>query len=123
MSFANPCDYFDHGKIKASTLSLTVLVVIEMLNAFNALSEDGSLLQMPPWTNPYLILACIGSILVHFLVLYVPFLASIFVLTPLDWHDWQLVLYFSFPVIIIDEILKFFGRRMLQSQLEARKKQ
>jgi len=105
------CSYFTAGKVKASTLSLTVLVVIEMLNAFNALSEDGSLMQMPPWTNPYLILACMGSVLTHFVILYVPFLAKIFAVCPLDWHDWILVMAFSFPVIIIDEILKFVGRQ------------
>merc|ERR1712183_396528 len=105
-----PCDYFTDGKVKASTLSLTVLVVIEMLNAFNALSEDGSLLQMPPWLNPWLILACMGSVLVHFVILYVPFLSKIFAVCPLDWHDWVLVMSFSFPVILIDEVLKFVGR-------------
>jgi len=106
-----PCSYFTAGKVKASTLSLTVLVVIEMLNAFNALSEDGSLLQMPPWTNPWLILACMGSVLVHFVILYVPFLAKIFAVCALDWHDWNLVMAFSFPVILLDEVLKFIGRR------------
>jgi len=105
------CSYFTAGKVKASTLSLTVLVVIEMLNAFNALSEDGSLVQMPPWTNPWLILACMGSVLVHFVILYIPFLAKIFAVCPLDWHDWVLVMCFSFPVILIDEVLKFFGRQ------------
>ena len=34
----NPCNYFVDGKVKASTLSLSVLVVIEMLNALNAIS-------------------------------------------------------------------------------------
>ena len=86
--FENPCSYFTAGKVKASTLSLTVLVIIEMLNAFNALSEDGSLLQMPPWTNPYLIIACTGSVLVHFVILYVPFLSKIFAVCALDGHDW-----------------------------------
>mmetsp|Transcript_64788 Transcript_64788/g.163120 ORF Transcript_64788/g.163120 Transcript_64788/m.163120 type:complete len:1039 (-) Transcript_64788:152-3268(-) len=107
----DPCAFFTAGKVKASTLSLTVLVVIEMLNAFNALSEDGSLIQMPPWTNPWLILACMGSVLVHFTILYIPFLAKIFAVCPLDWHDWVLVMCFSFPVIILDEVLKFFGRQ------------
>merc|ERR1712226_720834 len=112
MSFdSEPCSYFTAGKVKASTLSLTVLVVIEMLNAFNALSEDGSLVQMPPWTNPWLILACMGSVLTHFVILYIPVLAKIFAVCPLDWHDWVLVMIFSFPVIIIDEVLKFFGRQ------------
>lgn len=36
----NPCDYFNYGKQKASTLSLTVLVMIEMLNALNAISDE-----------------------------------------------------------------------------------
>merc|ERR1712194_924302 len=106
----------------ASTLSLTVLVMIEMLNAFNALSEDGSLIQMPPWTNPWLILACMGSVGVHFVVLYVPFLAKIFSVCPLDRHDWELVMAFSFPVIIIDEILKFFGRQQNNKRRVAARK-
>jgi len=107
----DPCSYFAAGKVKASTLSLTVLVIIEMLNAFNALSEDGSLIQMPPWTNPWLILACIGSVLTHFVILYVPVLAQIFNVCPLDQHDWLLVMAFSVPVLLMDEILKFCGRQ------------
>ncbi|CAD8186819.1 unnamed protein product [Paramecium octaurelia] len=35
------CLYFSWGKQKASTLSLSYLVVIDMFNALNALSEDG----------------------------------------------------------------------------------
>lgn len=87
-----------------------MLVVIEMLNALNALSEDGSLLQMPPWANPMLILAIIGATGIHMLILYIPAFCPIFSVTPLDWHDWQLVLAFSVPVILIDEVLKFVGR-------------
>jgi Ca2+-transporting ATPase len=106
------CTYFTAGKDKASSLSLTVLVVIEMLNAFNALCEDTSLLVVPPWRNPYLFLATAVSIGIHFIVLYVPWLARIFAVMPLDVHDWKLVMAFSFPVIIIDEILKVFGRML-----------
>ena len=39
VNFDEPCDYFTVGKAKASTLSLSVLVSIEMFNALNALSE------------------------------------------------------------------------------------
>jgi P-type Ca2+ transporter type 2C len=117
MDTGDMCSYFTGGKVKASSLSLTVLVVIEMLNALNALSEDGSLLQIPPWSNPYLIIAMMGSVLVHFVVLYTPFIAQVFAVCPLDWHDWQLVLAFSVPVLFVDEILKFAGRTMNRREI------
>jgi Ca2+-transporting ATPase len=107
---ADPCDYFHTGKVKAMTLSLSVLVAIEMFNSLNALSEDGSLLTMPPWVNPWLLLAMSVSFGLHFLILYVPFLAQVFGIVPLSFNEWLLVLAVALPVILIDEILKFVGR-------------
>ncbi|XP_057483660.1 calcium-transporting ATPase 1, endoplasmic reticulum-type-like [Actinidia eriantha] len=107
---ADPCDYFQTGKIKAMTLSLSVLVAIEMFNSLNALSEDGSLLTMPPWVNPWLLIAMSVSFGLHFLILYVPFLAKVFGIVPLSLNEWLLVLAVALPVILIDEILKFIGR-------------
>merc|ERR1711907_657381 len=121
MSFQeNPCDYFGKGKVVASTLSLSVLVTIEMFNALNALSEDGSLLQMPPWVNPWLLLAMAVSFGLHFVILYIPFLASIFSIAPHNSVEWILVLAFSFPVILIDEVLKMVGRLMNEQERAAR---
>ncbi|KAL6516498.1 Calcium-transporting ATPase 4, endoplasmic reticulum-type [Orobanche gracilis] len=110
IDFDSPCDYFQTGKIKAMTLSLSVLVAIEMFNSLNALSEDGSLLSMPPWVNPWLLLAMSISFALHFLILYVPFLARIFGIVPLSLNEWLLILAVALPVILIDEVLKFVGR-------------
>ncbi|CAM6086149.1 unnamed protein product [Calypogeia fissa] len=118
---ANPCEYFSLGKVKATTLSLSVLVAIEMFNSLNALSEDGSLLTMPPWVNPWLMLAMTLSFTLHALILYVPFLANIFGIVPLSLNEWLLVLAVSFPVILIDEVLKFIGRRMSERQRNVRR--
>ena len=111
------------SKIKASTLSLSVLVTIEMLNALNAVSEDGSLLTIPPWVNGYLLLAMASSFILHFMILYVPWMATIFSIAPHDMVDWILVLLFSFPVIILDEMLKFVGRRMNETERAERERQ
>ena len=110
VAFENPCDYFTVGKAKASTLSLSVLVAIEMFNALNALSEDNSLLTMPVWSNPWLLVAMAVSFGLHFLILYVPLLAEVFSIVPLSLAEWLLVLAYSLPVVIIDEVLKFIGR-------------
>lgn len=111
-----PCSYFTLGKAKASTLSLTVLVVIEMFNAFNALSENHSLLRMPPWANPYLLLATASSVAVHCAIIYTPFLSRVFGVVPLTGMDWAYVVLWSFPIIILDEFLKYLGRRHFARQ-------
>lgn len=111
LSFADPCDYFSAGKVKATTLSLSVLVAIEMFNAMNALSEDSSLLSMPPWRNPWLLVAMAVSFGLHLAILYVPLLASIFGIVPLSFSEWLLVILVSAPVILVDELLKLIGRR------------
>lgn len=54
------------------TMALSVLVTIEMLNALNSLSENQSLLKMPPWINKYLLFAIGLSMSLHMMILYVP---------------------------------------------------
>ncbi|XAR53933.1 Calcium-transporting ATPase [Bertholletia excelsa] len=111
ISFLNPCDYFSVGKVKAMTLSLSVLVAIEMFNSLNALSEDNSLITIPPWRNPWLLVAMSVSFGFHCLILYVPFLAEVFGIVPLSPSEWLLVILVSVPVVLIDELLKLAGRR------------
>ena len=89
-------------------------------DALNALSEEASLFVMPPHRNMYLVGAIVGSFVAHFAILYIPFLASIFSVAPLTLHDWMIVLAFSFPVIVIDEVLKCFSRYNTRRQLEKR---
>lgn len=118
-----PCSYFTLGKQKASTMSLSVIVVIEMFNAINALSEDSSLLTIGIFGNPWLLIAAALSILLHSVILYVPFFANIFGTVPLTLSDWGLVVGFSFPVILIDEVLKLISRRRNRLIMEKLKKE
>ena len=94
-----------------STMSLSVLCVVEMFNALNALSENGSLLTHPPWSNNWLMGAIVISMALHCLILYVPWLAATFSVAPLNSLEWRAVINFSFPVIIVDEILKLITRK------------
>ncbi|GBC09583.1 hypothetical protein RclHR1_00090017 [Rhizophagus clarus] len=105
------CDMFVNEMAKrATTMSLSVLVTIEMFNATNSLSENESLFTLPIWKNIYLVLSIILSMVLHFMILYVPFFSNLFAIVPLNQEEWIAVLWISFPVIIIDEILKFVSR-------------
>lgn len=108
------CDtLFGSGSVmmsKASTMSLSVLVVIEMLNALNSLSENESILTLPPWNNWYLLFAIALSMALHFVILYVPFFTVLFAITSLNVDEWVGVLMMSAPVMLIDELLKWVSR-------------
>ncbi|KAL9115502.1 MAG: hypothetical protein Q9227_000823 [Pyrenula ochraceoflavens] len=107
------CQMFTNNMSKsASTVSLSILVVIEMLNAMNALSSSESLLTLPLWDNMVLVYAITLSMVLHFAILYTPFLQGLFSILPLNWSEWQAVIFISLPVIFIDEALKFVERRI-----------
>jgi Ca2+ transporting ATPase len=56
----------------ATTMSLSILVTVEMFNAMNSLSENESLLRLPVWKNPFLVAAIALSMGLHFAILYIP---------------------------------------------------
>uniref|UniRef100_A0A0K0E519 Calcium-transporting ATPase n=1 Tax=Strongyloides stercoralis TaxID=6248 RepID=A0A0K0E519_STRER len=103
-----------------NSMALSVLVTIEMLNAMNSLSENQSILKMPPWTNIWLCGAIFLSMSLHFVILYVPIMNTIFQVIPLSFTEWMAVLKISFPVILLDELLKFIARNYVDVDLVSR---
>lgn len=116
------CSIFSGTPAKtASTISLSILVVIEMFNAMNALSSSESLLTLPLWNNMILVYAIALSMALHFGLLYTPVLQGIFGIVPLSMSEWRLVLAWSAPIILIDEVLKFAERAFFMPMTETSK--
>lgn len=94
------CQMFSNDMAKsASTVSLSILVVIEMFNAMNALSSSESLLTLPLWENMMLVYAIALSMALHFALLYTPILQTLFAILPLNWVEWKAVIAISAPVM------------------------
>ncbi|KAK5123882.1 hypothetical protein LTR85_002078 [Meristemomyces frigidus] len=116
------CAMFSNDSARtASTISLSILVVIEMLNAMNALSSSESLVTLPLWKNMILVYAIALSMALHFALLYTPFLQGIFGIVPLGWDEWKIVLGWSAPIIAIDEVLKFLERKYFMATADSRR--
>ncbi|KAJ3235411.1 hypothetical protein HDU81_000552 [Chytriomyces hyalinus] len=108
------CEMFTNDMSKkATTMSLSILVVVEMFNAINSLSENESLLTFFLDQNLYLVYAVCLSMGLHFMILYVPFFSTLFSITSLNVQEWIAVVVISFPVIFIDEALKAVSRAMV----------
>uniref|UniRef100_A0A452Z636 Uncharacterized protein n=1 Tax=Aegilops tauschii subsp. strangulata TaxID=200361 RepID=A0A452Z636_AEGTS len=52
-------------------------MAIKMFNSLNTLSQDTSMIMMPPWVNLWLLLAMSTSFGLHFVILNVPLLGYI----------------------------------------------
>lgn len=116
------CEMFtNESSLKATTMSLSILVLIEMLNAMNSLSENASLTMLPASSNPYLIAAIALSMGLHFMILHVPFFANIFSVVPLNQEEWLHVLHISAPITLIDEVLKFITRTWIDPPVKSDK--
>lgn len=100
----------------AMTMALSVLVTIEMLNAMNSLSENQSLITMPPWCNMWLIGSMALSFALHFVILHIDVLSTVFQVTPLSGEEWITVMKFSIPVVLLDETLKFIARKIADGE-------
>ncbi|EJY57942.1 LOW QUALITY PROTEIN: AAEL017576-PA [Aedes aegypti] len=57
-------------------------MLIEMMNAMNSLSANQSLVTMPPWSNLSLIGSMCQSFALHFVILHVDVLYTVFQVTP-----------------------------------------
>jgi hypothetical protein len=66
--------------------------------------------QLPPWSNLWLLGSIALSMALHAFILYVPPAAAMFSVTALNGSEWLAVLWLSFPVILVDEVLKWITR-------------
>jgi len=108
----------DNGRLLPQTLSLTTLVCMEMFKALSAVSMNESLIKVPPWKNKYLLFGVLGPFLLHLLTLYssklgLPGFGKAFGMVPLTLNDWKAVLVWASPILLVDELLKYIGRKRL----------
>ncbi|OUM96516.1 MAG: calcium-translocating P-type ATPase, SERCA-type [Firmicutes bacterium ZCTH02-B6] len=98
------------GESHARTLAFTVLVLAQLVYAFQCQSEHHSVFEVGFTRNPPLVAAVATSLAMHVAVLYVPLLQRVFGLVPLDPGDWLLVFGFSAWYLGAEALLRAAGR-------------
>jgi Ca2+-transporting ATPase len=76
---------------KARTMAFTTAIMFELFFVFNCRSEKLSAFRVNPFSNKYLVLGILITILLHAMIIYVPFFNSIFGIVPLAASDWLII--------------------------------
>ncbi|MFA4904915.1 MAG: cation-translocating P-type ATPase [Candidatus Margulisiibacteriota bacterium] len=95
------------GLIKAQTMAFTTLSFFQMSHVMNCRSFDKSLFRIGWLSNPQLILAVAGTLLMQMAVIYLPPLQAVFKTTALSFQELTTILLISSTPILAVEIRKF----------------
>ena len=95
---------------EAQTLVFCTLILIEFFKAY-AFRSDRRSTFIKPFSNRWLNLSILGSLLLVIPTLYVPFLQGVFETFPLTATDWLMLLPIAVTIIPVLELGKFLVRR------------
>ncbi len=91
----------------AETMAFATLSFSELLRAFTARSERYPLLRIGLFSNRTMVYAVLSSVVLVVMVLYVPFLQTVFDTVTLGWAQWELMLPLIFVPAVVAELTKW----------------
>jgi Ca2+-transporting ATPase len=94
----------------ARTMAFVTLSASELVRAYTARSERASLFRLGVFSNKYMQVAVLVSIVLLLAVVYVPFLRPVFDTVPLDMQAWTVVLPLLLVPGVAAEITKAIAR-------------
>ena len=86
---------------KIRTMILTSTILFELFLVFNCRSENRSIFRTNPFQNKLLVLAVVLSFVLQLMVIYLPFLQTVFKTVPLGMSDWLIILAISSTGLLI----------------------
>jgi Ca2+-transporting ATPase len=92
----------------ARTMAFVGLGFLTVFNAYSSRSFEKSVLRMDPMGNKMLLLGIAGSVLSVLMVVYIPFMQSIFHTVPIASESWILIMAAGFLVVVASETMKRF---------------
>ncbi|MBD3156803.1 HAD-IC family P-type ATPase [Candidatus Peregrinibacteria bacterium] len=100
--------------IKSSTFAFAVLVLIQMVNAYNSRSSYQSVFSLGFLSNLYLMGAVCVSLGVVYLLVEVPFFQEWVHTTSLEWYEWMVIIGASFAILLVEELRKLVVRSSMK---------
>lgn len=99
--------YYGMSLETCRTMALATLVMSQLFHVFECRSERHSIFEIKLFSNPYLVLAVLSSVIMLLSIIYIPFFRTIFHTTALGINNWLLVLFCSSVIFFINSVYLF----------------
>lgn len=100
----------------ALTMAYATLGLIQLVHAFNVKSVYQSIFTVGPFKNKTFNWSIVGSLVLLLATLTIPFLENIFHVTHLEMSQWLVVVFGSFTMLILVELVKLIQRLLGQNK-------
>ncbi len=104
-------EFTDSAFLSASSITFILLAALQIANAFSLKNEDQSILKTNVFSNLYLILTTIISILLIYILATFSLFKDYFKLETISTLEWEIILFCVLILIIIEEFRKFFIKK------------
>jgi Ca2+-transporting ATPase len=109
--------YGMHSEVtRARTMAFSSVVLIQLVHALNCRSEQDSLFRIGVLTNPAILMAIIGSVLLQVLITSWSWTTDVFKVVELDQNDWRLLLAVAILPLLVMEGLKALKMKLSSLQ-------
>jgi Ca2+-transporting ATPase len=109
----------DDAVLKARTVAFTGIILIQMVSIFNFRSLYAPIAKIGFLSNPWVLIAWTGNLLLQVSAVYVPFMQHALGTVALELKDWGLILLVASPIFLVTEIYKILvwnKRELLESR-------
>ena len=92
--------------MRAQTVAFTTIILCEKMNVFNFRSLHSPLRAVGYFSNPWVLAAWSGTLMLQVAAIYTPLLQGVLHTTPLTAGDWLLIFGLALPVLLVTETIK-----------------
>ena len=91
----------------AQTVAFTGIIIAEKINVLNFRALRTPIFSVSLFTNPWVLIALVGTIGLQVCAVYVPFLQTALHTVPIGLTDWALIVAVAAPILVISEVYKW----------------
>lgn len=108
--------FTEHSLEGARTIAFVTLILAELLRSYSARSESHTVMSIGMFSNRALTLGTVFSLFMTLIVVYIPFMRTLFHTVFLGAEEWSRIIPFALIPFVVGEVYKLFHKSTNRTQ-------